>query len=135
MREEIIVSGRMNPMVDPTLHIWHWQIPLYLFLGLAAGVLFFAALFYQRKEKEYPTAVKLPLLTLLLVRPLALFIDLGTSFFGSSIILNCIAHVMGCLDTDGDHTGFIYMVRIAYSRAVPGLELEIQLAEIAGVLF
>ncbi|MCK7535185.1 MAG: hypothetical protein MZV63_31475 [Marinilabiliales bacterium] len=51
MKEEIIISGRMNPMVDPHLHIWHWPIPLYLFLGgLAAGVLFFAALYYHHGQ-------------------------------------------------------------------------------------
>jgi formate-dependent nitrite reductase membrane component NrfD len=81
MREEIIVSGRMNHMVDPQLHIWHWQIPLYLFLGgLAAGILFFAALYYiNGKEKEYPAAVKIvPFLTpfLLIIGLMALFIDL-----------------------------------------------------------
>jgi formate-dependent nitrite reductase membrane component NrfD len=81
MKEEIIVSGRMNPMVDPQLHIWHWQIPLYLFLGgLAAGILFFAALYYiNDKEKNYPAAVKMvPFLTpfLLIIGLLALFIDL-----------------------------------------------------------
>ena len=56
MNEELIISGRENLMVDPHLHIWHWPIPLYLFLGgLAAGVLFFAALYYlMGKEKEYP---------------------------------------------------------------------------------
>jgi len=60
MREELIVSGRMNPNIDPVLHIWHWQIPSYLFLGgLAAGIIFFAALYtIQGKEKEYPAAVK-----------------------------------------------------------------------------
>jgi protein NrfD len=81
MREEIIVSGRMNPLVDPHLNIWHWQIPLYLFLGgLAAGILFFAALYFLNgKEKEYPAAVRLaPFLTpfLLIIGLLALFIDL-----------------------------------------------------------
>lgn len=81
MREEIIVSGRMNPMVDPQLHIWHWQIPLYLFLGgLAAGILFFAALYHLNgKEKEYRTAVRIaPFLTpfLLIIGLAALFIDL-----------------------------------------------------------
>jgi formate-dependent nitrite reductase membrane component NrfD len=86
MKEEIIVSGRMNPMVDPQLHIWHWQIPLYLFLGgLAAGILFFAALYYlQGKEKEYRTAVKIaPFLTpfLLLIGLAALFIDLRHKAF------------------------------------------------------
>lgn len=81
MREEIIVSGRMNPLIDPQLHIWHWQIPLYLFLGgLAAGILFFAALFYLRgKENEYRAAVRLaPMITpvLLVLGLLALLLDL-----------------------------------------------------------
>ena len=60
MREEIITSGRMNPLIDPYLNVWHWQIPLYLFLGgLAAGLLFFAAYFViTDKEKKYQTTVK-----------------------------------------------------------------------------
>ena len=60
MNEELIISGRENLGVDPQLHIWHWPIPLYLFLGgLAAGVLFFAALYYLLgKEKEFRTAVR-----------------------------------------------------------------------------
>lgn len=81
MKEEIIVSGRMNAMVDPHLHIWHWQIPLYLFLGgMAAGILFFAAFYYIRgKENEYRAAVRLaPFITpiLLVIGLLALFMDL-----------------------------------------------------------
>ncbi|MFN8256593.1 MAG: NrfD/PsrC family molybdoenzyme membrane anchor subunit [Bacteroidales bacterium] len=81
MNEELIVSGRMNPNIDPVLHLWHWQIPVYLFLGgLAAGVLFFAALYTLRDESEkYPTAVKIaPILApLALVLGLfALFLDL-----------------------------------------------------------
>lgn len=60
MKEEIFASGRNIPNIDPFLHIWHWQIPLYLFLGgLAAGILFFAGLFYiLGKEKEMPATVK-----------------------------------------------------------------------------
>lgn len=86
MREEIIVSGRMNSLVDPHLNIWHWQIPLYLFLGgLAAGILFFAALYFLNgKEREYPAAVRLaPFLTpfLLIIGLLALFIDLRHKMF------------------------------------------------------
>ena len=81
MKEELIVSGRMNYKVDPTLHIWGWEIPLYLFLGgLAAGVLFFAALYYLRgKENMYQSAVKwVPMLTpfLLVIGLGALFLDL-----------------------------------------------------------
>ncbi|WP_053990599.1 NrfD/PsrC family molybdoenzyme membrane anchor subunit [Mangrovimonas sp. TPBH4] len=56
MEEELFTSGRNIPNIDPSLQIWHWPISLYLFLGgLAAGILFFAALFYlMGKEKQYP---------------------------------------------------------------------------------
>jgi protein NrfD len=82
MREELIISGRMNPMIDPQLHIWHWHIPLYLFLGgLAAGILFFAALYtILGKEKQYPAAVKwAPFITpfILVIGLIALFLDLN----------------------------------------------------------
>ena len=60
MQEEIFVSGRNIPNIDPSLEIWHWPISLYLFLGgLAAGLLLFAAVVtILDKDKEYPTAVK-----------------------------------------------------------------------------
>jgi protein NrfD len=60
MKEELFVSGRNIPGIDPHLNIWHWPIPTYLFLGgMAAGILFFASLYtILNKEKELPTAVK-----------------------------------------------------------------------------
>ena len=60
MKEELIISGRNIPHIDPHLNIWHWPIPVYLFLGgLAAGILFFAGLYtLMGKEKQLPTAVK-----------------------------------------------------------------------------
>ena len=86
MKEEIIVSGRMNHLIDPQLNIWHWQIPLYLFVGgLAAGILFFAALYYiLGKEKDFPAAVKwAPMLTpfLLIIGLSALFLDLNHKLY------------------------------------------------------
>lgn len=86
MKEEIIVSGRLNPGIDPVLHIWHWEIPLYLFLGgLAAGILFFTSLYIiLGKEDKFPTAVKkAPLIVpLLLVTGLAvLFVDLNHKLY------------------------------------------------------
>ena len=86
MKEEIFVSGRNIPNIDPYLHIWHWQIPVYLFLGgLAAGILFFAGLYtILGKEKEMPTTVKWatflvpPVLVLGLF---ALFLDLKHQMF------------------------------------------------------
>lgn len=60
MKEEIIISGRNLPGIDPHLHIWHWPIYIDLFMGgLAAGLLFFAAFYFLTgKEKEMPGAVK-----------------------------------------------------------------------------
>jgi protein NrfD len=86
MREELIISGRNNYLIDPGLNIWHWQIPLYLFLGgLAAGILFFAALYkIMGKEKDYPTAVRVaPLIVpvLLVLGLIALFLDLKHKMF------------------------------------------------------
>ncbi len=78
MREEIIVSGRMNHGIDPVLHIWHWQIPLYLFLGgLAAGILFFAALYtILGKENKFEGAVKWAPF----IAPIALVLGLAALF-------------------------------------------------------
>lgn len=76
----------MNPHIDPYLEIWHWQIPLYLFLGgLAAGILFFAALYtIMGKEDKYPGAVRrAPIVVpfLLIIGLLALFVDLRHKLF------------------------------------------------------
>jgi len=81
MKEELIISGRMNPGIDPYLSIWHWEIPLYLFLGgLAAGLLFFASLYtILGKEKEMQATVKWgPFLAsiALVIGLFALFLDL-----------------------------------------------------------
>ena len=60
MKEELFVSGRNIPNIDPYLNIWHWQIPSYLFLGgLAAGILFFAGFYtIMGKENKMSTTVK-----------------------------------------------------------------------------
>lgn len=75
MKEELFVSGRDIPNIDPFLNIWHWQIPMYLFLGgLAAGILFFASLFtIMGKEKEMPTTVKRATLLVPIALSLGLF--------------------------------------------------------------
>ena len=86
MKEELIISGRMNPGIDPYLSIWHWEIPLYLFLGgLAAGLLFFASLYtILGKEKQMQATVKWgPLLAsiALVIGLFALFLDLKHKLF------------------------------------------------------
>ncbi len=86
MKEIEITSGRMNPGIDPVLHAWGWEIPVYLFLGgLVAGILFFSALFYLRNESEkYKAAVKIaPLFTpfFLAIGLFALFLDLSHKLY------------------------------------------------------
>ncbi len=81
MKEELIISGRMNPKIDPVLHAWGWEIPVYLFLGgVAAGLLFFAGLYFiLGKENQYTSAVKkAPMLApiALTLGLVALFLDL-----------------------------------------------------------
>jgi formate-dependent nitrite reductase membrane component NrfD len=78
MKEELIISGRMNPHVDPVLNTWGWEIAFYLFVGgLSAGILFFSALYVLRKKENlYPTAVKYaPMLV-----PIFLSLGLGALF-------------------------------------------------------
>lgn len=87
MKEELFVSGRNIPNIDPVLHIWHWQIPLYLFLGgLAAGLIFFATYFFiTGKTDKYNVAVKIsPIIApiAIIIGLLALLLDLKhTQFF------------------------------------------------------
>ncbi len=81
MREELFVSGRNIPNIDPYLNIWHWQIPIYLFLGgVAAGILFFSGIFtILGKDHKMRTTVKVaPLLVpfLLVFGLFMLFLDL-----------------------------------------------------------
>ena len=81
MTEEIITSGRNIPFIDPVLNIWHWQIPLYLFVGgLAAALVFFSAYFYIRgRGDELKTSVQIaPILApvVIVLGLIALLLDL-----------------------------------------------------------
>jgi protein NrfD len=48
-----ITSTRSNAMVDPALHIWHGEIPVYLFLGgLTAGIMVLSGAWLLRWPPE-----------------------------------------------------------------------------------
>lgn len=74
MQEELFISGRDIPNIDPYLQIWHWPISVYLFLGgLAAGIIFFSSVITALgKDKEYVGAVRYATL----VPPVALSLGL-----------------------------------------------------------
>lgn len=44
MNEEVLVTARYNPKIDPSLDIWTWEISFYLFMGgMTAGIMLFVA--------------------------------------------------------------------------------------------
>ena len=48
-----IEVNRNSHLIDPQLHIWGWEVPIYLFLGgLAAGIMVFSALLILRRGDE-----------------------------------------------------------------------------------
>jgi formate-dependent nitrite reductase membrane component NrfD len=76
-----ISTTRANPLVDPTLHVWAWQIGVYLFLGgLVAGMMAIHGwfLFSDRHRRTDSVTRLLPLLGIVLLSAGmgALFIDL-----------------------------------------------------------
>jgi protein NrfD len=47
--------ARHSRFVDPQLHVWGWEIPVYLFLGgMAAGVMILSAALWMRREERSP---------------------------------------------------------------------------------
>lgn len=76
-----IVTTRHNPMIDPSLHIWSWEIPLYLFLGgMVAGMMVILgySLYKGRHTEAKCSCSLLPGLSIILLSlgMLALFLDL-----------------------------------------------------------
>jgi len=76
-----ITSTRNNLMIDPTLHVWGWEIPVYLFLGgMVAGMMIISGyfLFSGRYEETNCSCYYLPLMSFVLLSlgMLALFLDL-----------------------------------------------------------
>lgn len=76
-----LTTTRHNEMIEPFLHVWTWQIPVYLFLGgLVAGLMIISGyLLSSGKYKEKNSiAPSLPVISFLLLSlgMLALFLDL-----------------------------------------------------------
>jgi formate-dependent nitrite reductase membrane component NrfD len=78
MTEELLVTARTNELIDPSLHIWTWEVAMYLFLGgLTAGVMVFAAVMaLLGKDEEAPFASK----QLALLAPIILSAGMTTLF-------------------------------------------------------
>ncbi len=89
-----ITSTRHNPFVDPQLHVWGWEIPVYLFFGgMIAGMMILAGIAMLRLAKgEDPESffsVQTPLLGFVLmnVGMLALLLDLSHRLYVWAVYL------------------------------------------------
>jgi formate-dependent nitrite reductase membrane component NrfD len=79
-----VTTTRHNPGIDPLLHVWGWEIPLYLFVGgMVAGMMIFAGWAMLRTARGDDTrsffSVQTPLLGFMLLNlgMLALLLDLA----------------------------------------------------------
>ena len=76
--------ARHNPLLDPRLQAWGWEIPVYLFLGgMAAGVMVLTTLLLARPGQRSPALRWLPFVApaLVTVGMLALFLDVEHKLF------------------------------------------------------
>lgn len=78
--QELTIT-RHNELIDPLMHIWSWQIPVYLFLGgLVAGIMIISGYFVVQGQyrKNVFSCFYLPHIALVLLSGgmLALFLDL-----------------------------------------------------------
>ena len=78
MNEELFVTARANELIDPSLHIWTWEVAMYLFLGgVTAGIMIFAAVVaLLKKDREAPFASD----RLAILAPIVLSIGMTTLF-------------------------------------------------------
>ena len=78
MSEELLVTARSNALIDPGLHIWTWEVAMYLFMGgLTAGIMIFSALMVVRsKDQVAPFATS----RLALLAPIVLSLGMTTLF-------------------------------------------------------
>jgi formate-dependent nitrite reductase membrane component NrfD len=81
-----ITTTRHNHLIDPILHAWSWEIPIYLFLGgLVAGMMLISGyfLFKGRQSEDNCSCFYLPIISVVLLSlgMFALFLDLEHKLF------------------------------------------------------
>ncbi len=82
------ITTRHNPLIDPQLSVWSWEIPVYLFLGgVVAGLMILAGVAMLRTLRGDDTrrffSVQTPLLAFVLINlgMLALWLDLAHKLY------------------------------------------------------
>src|SRR5512134_910152 len=89
-----LTTTRHNPLVDPELHVWGWEIPLYLFVGgIVAGMMVIAGVAMLRAARGEDTrsffSLQTPLLAFMLLNlgMLALLLDLAHPLYVWAVYL------------------------------------------------
>jgi formate-dependent nitrite reductase membrane component NrfD len=89
-----ITTTRHNPMVDPVLSVWGWEIPVYLFVGgLVAGMMILAGINMLRTARGEDTqrffSLQTPILGIVLLSlgMAALFLDLEHQLYVWAVYL------------------------------------------------
>ena len=103
-----VLTTRHNHLIDPGLHIWGWEIPVYLFLGgVVAGVMVLLALLEMRRGKRPASAAAqwMPFVAIVLLSlgMGALFLDLDFKahvFRFYTAFEPDLAHELGRVDPD-----------------------------------
>lgn len=81
-----LTTTRNNPHVDPSMAMWEWQIPVYLFLGgMVAGMMIIAGyfLFTGRNKEKNCSCFFIPIVSVVLLSlgMFALFLDLAHKLY------------------------------------------------------
>lgn len=81
-----ITTTRHNPLIDPAMHVWGWEIPVYLFLGgMVAGMMIISGFFLLKgRHKEFKCSChSIPVISILFLTlgMFALFLDLEHKLF------------------------------------------------------
>jgi formate-dependent nitrite reductase membrane component NrfD len=78
MKEELLVTARNNPLVDPSLDVWTWEVAFDLAMGgLTAGIIIIAAVMtLLKRDEQAPFATR----QLALLAPIVLSLGMTTLF-------------------------------------------------------
>jgi protein NrfD len=78
MKEELLVTARSNPLVDPSLDVWTWEVAFDLAMGgLTAGIIIIVAVMtLLKRDYESPFATR----QLAMLAPIVLSLGMTTLF-------------------------------------------------------
>ena len=109
---ELIIT-RNNHLVDPMLHIWGWQVPVYLFLGgLVAGMMIISGYFILtgRAKDKNCSCHFIPLIGLVAIK--SRYVCVYFWIWNINYMFGvCMQHFNGHRQCPGDHGFYCLYIR------------------------